>query len=124
MRCLVAARLALSCGTAEPLEGFEKERLDIVRLQPASLGPLHFLADLVYARGIHRIMGQRPLFEQAPERLPVEGVVDDPVEPRPDLGLLAVADGIDQEVAQRSPLELQLAEHVEHLAAQRRARLL
>ena len=40
------------------------------------------------------------------------------------LGLIAVADGLDQQVAQRLALELELAEHVEHLAAERLARLL
>ena len=40
------------------------------------------------------------------------------------LGLVAVADGLDQQVAQRPALELELAEHVEDLAAERLARLL
>ena len=39
------------------------------------------------------------------------------------LGLVAVADGLDQQFAQRTPLELELAEHVEDLAAERLARL-
>ena len=42
----------------------------------------------------------------------------------PHLGLIAVADRLDQQLAQRTPLELELAEHVEHLAAERLARLL
>ena len=40
------------------------------------------------------------------------------------LGLVAVADRLDQQVAQRPALELELAEHVEDLAAERLARLL
>ena len=45
-------------------------------------------------------------------------------QPGAHLGLVAVADGLDQQVAQRPALELQLAEHVEDLAAERLARLL
>ena len=40
------------------------------------------------------------------------------------LGLIAVADRLDQQLAQRPALELKLAEHVEDLAAERLARLL
>ena len=45
-------------------------------------------------------------------------------EPRPHLGLVAVADRLDQQLAQRPALELELAEHVEDLAAERLPRLL
>ena len=41
-----------------------------------------------------------------------------------DLGLVAVADRLDEQLAQGAALELELAEHVEHLAAERLARLL
>ena len=45
-------------------------------------------------------------------------------QPGAHLGLVAVADRLDQQVAQRPALELELAEHVEDLAAERLARLL
>ncbi len=51
-------------------------------------------------------------------------MLDDLRQPRADFGLVAVADRLDQQVAQRPPLELELAQHVEDLAAQRLARLL
>jgi hypothetical protein len=40
-----------------------------------------------------------------------------------DLGLFTVADGLDQQFAQRLALELEFAEHVEDLTAERLARL-
>ena len=54
----------------------------------------------------------------------VERVLDDLGKPRAHLRLLAVANGFDQQLAQRPAFELKLAEHVEHLAAERLARLL
>ena len=69
-------------------------------------------------------MGERALFEQVLEVAAVERVVDDLREPGAHLGLIAVADRLDQQLAQRPALELELAEHVEDLAAQRLARLL
>ena len=50
-------------------------------------------------------------------------MLDHPREPAPDLRLLAVADRLDEQLTQRAPFELQLPEHVEDLAAQRRSRL-
>ena len=76
------------------------------------------------AARVHRVVGQRALFEQVLQLAAVERVLDDRGEPGAHLGLLAVADGLDQQVAQRPALELELAEHVEDLAAERLARLL
>ena len=121
---LVAARLALLGRAAQALERLEEEGLDVVRLQAARLGPLHVLADAVDPAGVHRVVGERPLFEQVLELAAVERVLDDRRQPGAHLGLVAVADGLDQQVAQRPALELELAEHVEDLAAQRLARLL
>ena len=50
--------------------------------------------------------------------------VDDRRQAGAHLGLVAVADGLDQQLAQRPALELELAEHVEDLAAERLAGLL
>src|SRR5690606_6105385 len=44
MRHLVTPALSLAHSTAEAREGLEKERFDVVRLQPASVGALHVLA--------------------------------------------------------------------------------
>ena len=45
-------------------------------------------------------------------------------QPGADLGLVAVADGLDEQLAQGLALELDLAQDVEHLAAEGLARLL
>ena len=66
------------------------------------------------------VVRQRALFEQASELAVADRGVDRPSSRRArDLGLVAVADRLDQQVAQRPALELELAEHVEDLAAER-----
>ena len=56
--------------------------------------------------------------------LPIDGVGNDLTEARANFGLLTVANRLDQQLTQRAPLELELAEHVEHLAAEGLPRLL
>ena len=124
---LVAARLALADRAAQALEGFQEERLDVVRLQPARLSPLHLLAHARHAARVHRVVGQRPLLDQALEVRPVDSVLDGARQAVPDLRLVPVADGLDEQVAKRSACphrKLELAEHIEHLTAQRLARFL
>src|SRR5690606_41696315 len=53
----------------------------------------------------------------------VDRVVDGLGEARPHLGSVAVADGLDDEVAEGLAFELKLAQHVEDLAAQSLPRL-
>ena len=100
---LVAARLPLLGRAAEPLEGFEEERLDVVRLQATGVGAFHVFADAVHAAGIHGVVGERPLFHQVLEVAAVERIVKHRRQPRAHLGLFAIADGLDQQVAQRLP---------------------
>ena len=51
--------------------------------------------------------------------LAVQGMIDDLKEPGLDFGLVAVADRLKQQFAERTVVEGELAEHVEDLAAQR-----
>ena len=83
---LVAARLALLDGAAQALEGLEEERLDVVRLEAAGLGPLHVLADARHAAGVHHVVGQRALFQKVLEVGAIEGVFDDAGQAGADLG--------------------------------------
>ena len=53
----------------------------------------------------------------------VEGIRDDLREAGTYLGALAIADRFDQEVTQGPPVELELAQYVEHLTAKRIAGL-
>ena len=119
MRHLVTACLPLSYGSTEQPERLAEERLDVVRLQATCLGSLHLLADALHARGVHRVVNELAFLEKVLQRDAVERLIDGGVEARAHLRLFAVADGVEQQVAQRFPLELQLPEHVEHLAAER-----
>ena len=69
-------------------------------------------------------MGERPLFQQVLQLLPVQRVVQHGREAGAHLGLIAVTDRLDEQIAQGLALELQLAEHVEDLAAEGLAGLL
>ena len=121
---LVAARLALLGRSAQAAEGFEEKRLDVVRLQAAGLGTLHIFADAVDAARVHGVMGKGMFFEQVLKLAAVERVIQHRRQAGTHLGLIAVADRLDQQVTQRFALELELAEHVEHLAAEGLAGLL
>ena len=117
VRHRVAARLALPRRPAQPPERLAEERLDVVRLQAARFRPLHLLAHAPHPRGVHRVVDELALFQQILQRVPVERPIDGGVEPRAHLRPFAVADGVEQQIAQRAPVELQLPEHVEHLTA-------
>ena len=54
---------------------------------------------------------------------PVHGSGNRQIQPLANLWLLSVANGLDQQIAERTPLELELAEHVENLATGRGASL-
>ena len=124
MRYLVTAGLPLRRGAAEPAERLPEERFDVVRLQAARVGPLHVRANPLNATGVHRVVNELPLLEQVLQRSVVERLIDGGIEARPHLRLLAVADGIEQQVAQRLAFEHELPEHVEHLTAKRLPSLL
>ena len=76
-----------------------------MRLKPAGLGPFHVLADLPDLGHVHRIVRERPAFDQFAQVLAVEGLVDDLEQPGLDFGLVAVADGVQQQFAKRPVLE-------------------
>ena len=124
VRHLVTTRLALLRVAAEPLKCFEEEGLDVVRLQTAGFGALHVFADAVHAARVHGVVRQGALFEKILQMAAVQRTFHHCREAGAHLRLIAVADGLDQKVAQRLTFELELAEHVEHLAAQGFARLL
>jgi hypothetical protein len=124
VRDLVASWFPLFRRATEPLKGFEKEGLDVVRLEPTRFGSFHVLADAVDTTRVHRIVCQSSLFEQILNLCPVEGIGYHLREPTSHLRLFAVADGFNQQFTQRTPLELQLPENIEDLATQRLSRLL
>ena len=100
---LVAARLALLGRAAQKPERLVEEGLDVVRLQAAGLGPLHVFADAVDPAGVHGVVGERPFFQQVPQLAAVERVFEHRRQAGAHLGLVAVADGLDEQLAQGSP---------------------
>jgi len=98
MADLVAAGLALLGGAAEPLERLVEEGLDVVGLQPSGVGALHCLADALDAAQVHGIVGEDALFHEALKVTAVQGGVEHRGEEGLDLGPLAVADRLDQQV--------------------------
>ncbi|OQB38220.1 MAG: hypothetical protein BWY09_01407 [Candidatus Hydrogenedentes bacterium ADurb.Bin179] len=115
---LVAARFPLPRGAAQAAEGFEEEGLDIVGLEAAGFGPFHLLAHPEDAARIHGIPGEGAIFEQFLQARPVHAVFDGLFQAGPHFGLVAVADGRDEQVAQRLAFKLEFAEHIEDLAAE------
>ena len=120
---LEAAGLAPVDAPAQVLEGLAEEALDVVGLEALGVRPLHLLADRLDLGEGQGLLGQRAALEQIQEVGVAGGVVDHLQEARLDLRLLAVADRLDQEVAQGLLLE-QLAEDVVDPAAERLARRL
>ena len=74
--------------------------------------------------GIHRILRQGTFLDQGLQMAAVHRFADRLRQPRPHFRAVAVADGLDQQIAQWAAFELQLAQHVEHLAAEGEASLL
>ena len=124
VRHLVAVRLTLADRPAKLRKGFEEEGLDVVRLEPLGLGALHVLADAGDLAGVHRVLGQGTLLKQILNLLAVNRVGDSLSQLRPHLGTFAIANGGDEQIAQRLALKLELAQHIKDLAPQRLPRLL
>ena len=121
---LPAPFLAPAQHAAQRLERFEEKGLDEVRLQAVRLRALHFLADGHDAVDVHGVLGQRPFLEQGAQFASIQRAIHHLIEPRPRFGQVAVADGLDEQIAQAALVEGHLAEDVEHLAAQGAAFLL
>ena len=122
---LVSPRLALLCRAAEALEGLEEEGLDVVGLQPAGFGAFHLLPDAMDLARVHRRHAPaRALRASLEAGLRSKALSTACVSLRADFGPLAVADSLDQQLSKRPAFELELAEDVKDLSAQRLARLL
>ena len=109
---------------AEPFERLVKKGFDVVRLQATGVGAFHVFADASNLAQVHGVGNQHPLVQKRLKMVAVEGGIENGGEVGLYLGLFAVTDSLDQQLAQRLAFELELAENVEHLAAQRLARLL
>ena len=61
--------------------------------------PLHVFEDALDAAGVHGVVGKHALFDQVLQVAAVQGGVEHGGEEGFDLVLLAVADGLDQQIA-------------------------
>src|SRR5688572_29448522 len=119
MREFVAARFTLTEGAAQLVERFYKERLHVVWLEPPRLRALHIFPNAGNAAGVHSVVGKRPFFQEILKMRTIHGMFYGLSQTCPNLGLISITDGFDQEIPQRLPLELQLAKNVENLPAER-----
>src|SRR5690606_9698467 len=101
---------------AEMLERLDEETLDVMRLKTLRLGPLHLDPQLMHAGRRHGVVGQLSALKQIQEML----LIDRPVDGLEELGLhvllLAVLDGLHQQVAQRRSFK-QFTQHVVNATA-------
>src|SRR6266540_2592125 len=124
MRHLITALFALLERSTQLLESFEKERLDIMRLQSACLSTLHVLTNATNSAGVHRIVSKRALFQKILQVRTVERALHCFREASTNVGSFAISDRIDEQFAESAALELQFTKHVKYLAAQRLSCLL
>ncbi|GBD06134.1 hypothetical protein HRbin20_01736 [bacterium HR20] len=118
MRDFVATWFALVNRSAKLAECLQEERFDVVRLEAASCGTFHILANALQPFGVDDLLCQSTLFYQVLQMRRVQGLFDGLTELHFDFGPFAVADCLDEQVAERPALELQFAQHVEDLATE------
>jgi hypothetical protein len=90
-----------------------------VRLQASSLSSLHLLSNLIYLALVQYVMTERTLFDERNQLVAVERRVDDLLHSFANLGTVAQANGLDQELSKWSVVERQLSQDVEDFAAER-----
>ncbi len=106
--------------TAQRRKGFHEESADEVGLEAAGLGFFHLLLHCEEALGAHAFLGQGVAVEDGAQVVVVEGVLDALAEPGADVRLVAVADGLEQQVLEAGALE-DFAKDVEDAAIERLA---
>ena len=115
--CVISKRAA-SRGmnrTAQRLEGFHEERAHEVRLEAAGLGLFHLLLHSEEALGAHGFLRESVAVEDVAKCVAVEGVLDSLAKTGADFRLVAVADGLKEQVLEAVALE-DFAENVEDAA--------
>ena len=116
MADLVPSRLPLADIAAEQTECLQEERFDEVGLEPPRFEALHVFPNLLDLGCIHAVVRQRPLFKKLLAVLAVGQVVDYLMQACLDFGLVTVADGFDEQIAEPLFAE-QLAQNVEDAPA-------
>ena len=120
----IAAFFPFANAAAQRTECLQKESFDEMGLELMRFHAFHFLANGHDFMDVHGILGQCALFEQIAQGIAVHGFVHYLIEFCPCLGGIAIADGLDQQVAQALIFEGYLAENVKDLSAESVAFLL
>lgn len=120
----IATWFALFGRSAKASEGFQKERFDIVRLQPSRLGPFHVFTNTMNAARVYGVVRKRPLLHKFLQSALVQRVFQHGCQARPHFRLIPVTDSLDQEIPKHSAFELEFAKGAEHLASERLTGLL
>ena len=118
MRDLEAGGLSRMNGTAQRLEGLHEERADEVGLEAAGLGFFHLLLHGEEALGAHGFLGESVAVEDVAKCVAIEGVVDSLAETGANFRLVAVADGLEEQILEAVALE-DFAKNVEDTAIER-----
>jgi hypothetical protein len=101
----------------ELLERLQEEGADEERLEPSGLGLLHLLLHREEPLRVHRLLRERVAVEERLRRWSWSSALVDLLVRRAHLGLVAVADRLDEQVLEAGLLE-DLAEDVEDAALQ------
>ena len=115
MRDLEAGGLSRMDRTAQRLEGFHKERAHEIRLEPAGLSFLHLILHGEKALRAHRFLRESVAIEDVAKFVAIEGILNALAETGADFGLIAVTDGLKEQILQADAFE-DLAKNVEDTA--------
>ena len=83
------------------------------------LDAVHLLANGDHPVDIHGIFSQCVFFEQELQRFPLHGVIDRLIHAFAHIRLIAITNGLNQELTQRLIFKAQFAQNIENFAAQR-----
>ena len=115
---LVAALLPGVHLAAKTLESLDEEVMDIVRMYSPGHGALHLLAQLFDVACVHPLAHQSTLREKILQMALVDSSIDLQLKLCFHISPLVVANGIHQQITQRTTSE-ELAQHIEDLVSKR-----
>ena len=88
---------------------------DVVRLHATSIGAFHVYSDTLDFANVHGVVGKHMFVKQVLEMITIKCCVEHSGKERLSLWFLSKSNGLNQQFTQRFPLELKLAEYIEHL---------
>ena len=98
-------------------ESLYKKGFDKMRLQLVGFDSLHILPDGHDPVNIHSILSESAFFQKLLQSLAVHGIVHNLPQSGTNLGIIAVANGFDQQIPQVAIIEGHLTQDVEYFAA-------